>query len=287
MAIHNWTIPGYSDQLIYGSTHLPPEGIPPRGVLLMCHGFKGYKDYGFLPCLAEAASQDGWIAHRFNFSHSGMTHETTRFERAELFEQDTWGKQIQDLRSVASAARNGQLPGEAATLPMAWFGHSRGGVTVLLAAWRSSGWGDGEKPAGIVLAAAPHSAYCLGEDQARRLRSRGSIESPSTRTGQVLRIGKGWLEELETQPADFDTAAAIRALDCPVMIIHGERDQTVPASAAKTLSAGLKEGDDAVRMIPDASHTFNAPNPLPLDVEPPAQTQALVLHVRDFLADLA
>ena len=36
--------------------------------------------------------------------------------------------------SVAAAVTEGQLPGPGVSLPQVWFGHSRGGVTVILAA---------------------------------------------------------------------------------------------------------------------------------------------------------
>jgi len=47
MSREAWSIEGADGQPILGDTHLPEA--PPRGVLVICHGFKGYKDYGFFP----------------------------------------------------------------------------------------------------------------------------------------------------------------------------------------------------------------------------------------------
>src|SRR5690606_22895078 len=107
-----WTISGAQGEPILGATHHPAAGTPARGVLLIAHGFKGYKDYGLLPQLAQAAADAGLIAHRFNFSHSGMTDRSERFDRPELFEHDTWGKQVHDLHAVAVGARNGAIAGD-------------------------------------------------------------------------------------------------------------------------------------------------------------------------------
>jgi len=116
MCAQNWTIEGSNGQPIYGTSDLPNSD--PLGTLILCHGFKGYKDYGLFPYLAKQAVGRGLLVHRFNFSHSGMTDNIESFERPDLFEQDTYGKQIIDLTLVANAVRRGKLPGGGLDLPM-------------------------------------------------------------------------------------------------------------------------------------------------------------------------
>ena len=72
MQVTDWTICGAEGETIFGNTHLPPPGIAPVGHLIIAHGFRGYKDYGILPVIAHHASRAGLLAHRFNFSHSGI-----------------------------------------------------------------------------------------------------------------------------------------------------------------------------------------------------------------------
>lgn len=280
--IQDWSIPGADGQEVLGTSHSPDAGQPARAVVLLCHGFKGYKDYGFFPLLAESLAGEGFIAHRFNFSHSGMTNQTEKFERPELFERDTWGRQIADIRAVAKALRRAELPGGGFDLPLVWFGHSRGGVAVLLAAWRSLSWDRERRPAGLVVASAPASGYGLGEQALATLRQRGSIESPSSRTGQVLRVGKGWVDEIDARPTDFDPVNAIYKTQCPVLLVHGSADATVPVTAVRTLSGGVDKERVRVHIIQGGSHTFNAPNPMPLDADPPAQAAELIGQVVGF-----
>jgi len=274
MSREAWSIEGADGQTILGDTHLPEA--PPRGVLVICHGFKGYKDYGFSPHLADVAARRGLIAHRFNFSHSGMTNNVETFERPDLFEQDTWGKQMTDLDRVAAAVRDGVLPGDAVGLTMTWFGHSRGGVTVLLTASR----GGTNRPDRIVAAAAPHSACFLDDEQRRTLRAQGYLESPSSRTGQSLRLGKAWLDEIEADPDRLDPVRAIGSLSCSVLLIHGEADVSVPIDCAHVLSRAAPSATQ-LTVIAGATHTFNAPNPMPPD-RPPPQTTQMVEAVADF-----
>ena len=114
-----WTIPGADGEAILGNVQLPDGDA--RGVVVIAHGFKGYKDYGMFPRIAQTAAAAGFIAHRFNFSHSGMTNNTDTFERPDLFERDTWNKQVFDCRAVVEAISNGRLAGGG--LPYLLFEH--------------------------------------------------------------------------------------------------------------------------------------------------------------------
>lgn len=277
----NWSLHGACGEPILGNTHVPSG--PPAGVLLLAHGFKGYKDYGFFPYLAQTAAESGLVAHRFNFSHSGMTNRIETFERPDLFQRDTWGKQIEDLSAVASAVKSGELPGSKDGLPVVWFGHSRGGVTTILAAWRvfDEKPKDLDAPAGVIAAASPHASSHLSEDQQAELKRRGSLDSPSSRTGQLLRIGVDALLEVEKDPKNFDPIEAISHFACPLWIVHGDDDQTVHVSAARRL-ADAAGANATLQTIPGASHTFNAPNPLPPDGPVPEATRQMAHGVCRF-----
>ncbi len=262
---NSWSIPGSDGESIFGNTHLPLN--TPVGVILLCHGFKGYKDYGLFPYLAQCLAEAGLIVHRFNFSHSGMTHQTETFERPDLFEKDTWGKQIADIRHVAHAVQDQTLGGQG--LPMVLFGHSRGGLSVLMAATHQSF-------AGVVTAAAVNQPCNLLEEHVAILKEDGFIVSPSGRTGQQLRIGLAWLEEIESDPDSVDPMLGIAELTCPVLLIHGQDDQAVPVQCCRALA---KRGGDLVTAheIAEASHVFNAPNPMDLNDVPPATAELVSL----------
>ena len=283
MSVTAWQLPGADGQPLYGNTHLPANGAwQARGVLLICHGFKGYKDYGYLPALAHAAGERGLIAHRFNFSHSGVTERHETFERPELFERDTFAKQVHDVHAVASAVAGGELAG--AGLGQAWFGHSRGGVTAMLAAdggliepaRRVAG-----QPRALITAAAPSRACHFDEAACDELRRAGRVASPSARTGQVLYVGRPWLGEIEAQPQAHDVLAAVRRAALPMLVVHDGGDETVPVSAAHELLAAAGERG-RLMIIDAASHTFDAPNPLAMDGPLAAATSRLIAEACAF-----
>ncbi len=282
MSASDWSIPGSADEPIIGNTHVPAD--PARGVLIISHGFKGYKDYGFMPCLARRAANAGFIAHRFNFSHSGMTDNISTFERPDLFEQDTWSKQVYDLTAVNAAVASGQLAGQG--LPVIWFGHSRGGITTILTAARAFDDDDPNTPVGVIPAAAPHVACNLDDSMRQLLHQEGSLSSPSSRTGQDLRIGVASLDDIEADPDAVDPVQCIARIPCPILLIYGETDQTVGLQSAHALNDAAGE-NARLEVIDDAGHTFNCPNPLPSDDEAPPQTVQLADYVVQFAASVS
>ena len=266
-----WTIPGAEDEAILGDAHLP-EGDP-IGVAIIAHGFKGYKDYGMFPRIAETLCTAGFIAHRFNFSHSGMTNTIETFERPDLFERDTWNKQVFDCRAVVSAVADGRLDG--AGLPYVFFGHSRGGVSMLLTAGRSADDSKFGQPVGIVTAAAPCQCNNLPPEVADQLLKDGYIVSPSSRTGQDLRVDKAALVEQLDDPASHDLLALVSRINCPLLVIHGEDDPTVPVDAAEQIGRAAK-CEATVLRIAGGDHVYNTPNPLPANAPSSSQFQQLL-----------
>jgi alpha-beta hydrolase superfamily lysophospholipase len=277
----SWSIVGAEGETILGDAHSPPG--EPCGVVLLTHGFKGYKDYGMFPRLASALAAAGFIVHRFNFSHSGMTNEAATFARPDLFENDTWNKQVEDLRAVMRAVLDGVLPGRG--LPTVLFGHSRGGVSVLLAAGRHAHEKELATPAGIITAAASDQCHNLSERELNELRTFGFLESPSARTGQALRVGRVFIDEQLADPAGHDLLAVAGRVHCPVLIVHGDRDPTVPSSCAVRLAAAIGQQARAL-IIPGADHVFNTPNPLPAGADASPQLCALISAAIEFAGNV-
>ena len=255
----SWSIPGSNGQPILGVTDAP-DG-PSAGSVLLAHGFKGYYDYGLFPVLARALTAAGLTCHRFNFSHSGMTRDTAAFARPDLFEQDTWGRQQEDLAAVLDHL-------DAGAKPTVLFGHSRGGLSSLLAAPRHA-----QRLAGVVSAAAPADACSLDDTQRRLLKKHGRLSSPSGRTGQELFVGRAWLDEIEADPAASDPVLAVAQVpaDLPVLLLHGDADATVTPQSLERLHAARPASEHA--LLPGANHVFNIANPHQADtpLDPAAQ----------------
>jgi len=267
--IDQWTLAGAEGRALLGDAHIPDS---PIGVVCIVHGFLGYKDYGMFPRVAASFADAGFVAHRFNLSHSGMTRNTDTFERADLFERDTWMKQVHDVSAVVDAVRVGQLAGR--DLPIVLFGHSRGGLTSILSASRLNA--EGRAVAGVITSATPSAACRMDEPSQKAVLERGFAEVVSNRTGQTLRIDAAWLREQLDDPAAHDVCAHAGRVGAPVLIVHGRDDATVSADDAKELAHAA--GSDEPVIVPGGNHVFNTPNPMPDDAAPSPQL-AMLLNV--------
>ena len=272
----NWSLTGADEQLILGNTHLPQS--TPRAAAIIVHGFLGYKDYGFIPTLADTLAHHGFAAHRFNLSHSGMTNDTDTFARPDLFARNTWNKQVEDIERVIHALDHKQLIGPG--MPVVLIGHSRGGVASLLCAGRRAV--AAMKPLdALVTIAAPDSTSRQTDEQRRTLDERGFVEVTSNRTGQTLRIGRAFWEEQEQDPAAHDLLALALKIPSPALVIHGSADQTVDPACAERISSALSHA--RLALIDGGDHVLNTPNPFPIGAQPSPQLRQALDETVNFL----
>src|SRR6187402_558735 len=74
-----------------------PDGKE-KPIVVFIHGFKGFKDWGTFPLMAEYFAQHGFVFLKFNLSHNGTTPEDpTNFADLEAFGNDNFSIQLDDL----------------------------------------------------------------------------------------------------------------------------------------------------------------------------------------------
>jgi len=233
------------------------------------HGYFGYKDYGMFPWLGARFCEAGHIVHRINLSHSGMDHGHGPFDQAAI-EADTWSRGVEDIGVVLRALDRGVLAGQGRGVVL--LGHSRGGSTCLLATGRHGRDPDYSPLVGVLSLSAPASLDRLTDEAKAELLRTGVLETASSRTGQTLRIGAGWLQEQLDNPEGHDLLKQVGRIRRPVGLIHGAVDPTVDAADAVTL-AQANPSRARVRLIEDGDHVFNTPNPFPADAQASPQLQ--------------
>lgn len=220
-----------------------------RALVIVIHGFKGFKDWGFFPFLAERLMQHRLVICRFNMSRSGIGDDPETFTRLDLFEGDTYSRQLADLATVVRYAQQ-QYP----SLPTFLLGHSRGGGIALLGAH------DVANLHGVVTWSAISTVDRWDDETKRDWRARGFMEAVNSRTGQVMRMSTEMLDDCETSAERLDIVAAASRLRVPLLVVHGGRDESVPCDEGRLISS--RAPDSSLLVIGGASHTFNAIHPL-------------------------
>jgi len=231
-------------------------GEAPRPAVVICHGFKGFKDWGFFPHLADRLARGGLSAVSFNFASSGVGPEGDRFSEPERFGRGTFGRDLLDLGRLVETLRAGRLPGVQTVPPaVGLFGHSRGGgLAVLLAG------GDPDVRT-LVTWSAIRSPFRWGPETIRKWKADGRIQITNQRTGEVLPLYVDVLDELEgDHEGRFDVAAAAERVRVPWLIVHGEADETVSVREAQSLHKANDERAELL-VIRHGSHTFGARHP--------------------------
>jgi uncharacterized protein len=229
-----------------------------EGIVVICHGFKGFKDWGFFPWVGRQLADRGFTAVSFNFSGSGIGKDPLQFTEVGLFERNTFSTEIDDLLRVFDSAVAGELPGTEGPhrLGPALLAHSRGAVAALVAAAK-------RPDARRVVTWAGIGSLRNRFDEATReeWRRTGSLEVVNARTGQVFHIGLEALDDLEKHLDDYDPLRVVAAIEAPVLVIHGSNDATVPVSEGRTLAAVDQSGRVTYLEIDGAGHTFEAVHP--------------------------
>lgn len=236
-----------------------PEGVAaprsgwPHACLL--HGFKGFMDWGFFPDMARRIAAAGVAAVRFNVSGSGVGEELETFGDLDAFERNTLSRELEDIARVGEWIRGGGAADLDATRRV-WIGHSRGGGLSLLHA--------AEIPdcRGVVTWAAVSTFDRFDEEAKARCRSDGYLPIWNSRTGQEMRVGLAALDDLERHGLRFDLLAACRRVTVPVLLVHGDADETVPPVESEILASELGPSIATLLRIEGAGHTFGIRHPM-------------------------
>jgi pimeloyl-ACP methyl ester carboxylesterase len=224
--------------------------------IVICHGFKGFKDWGFFPHLArELAARTGYPTVAFNFAGSGIGADLESFSELERFAHNTFSRELDDLGVVLDATAAGRLPGIPARRSFGLLGHSRGGgIAVLRAA-------ADRRVEALVTWSAIASVDRWNAEQKEEWRRRGRLDVLNVRTGQVLPLGLDLLTDIERNAGGLNICGAAARLRIPYLIIHGTEDESVSFAEGERLAAAAPRGTTCFEPIAGAGHTFGAVHP--------------------------
>jgi dienelactone hydrolase len=252
----------------------------PRPAIVVVHGFKGFKDWGMFPPLAERLARAGFATVTFNLSGSGVD-AAGEFAWPERFGHNTFSVELSDLGRVMDSLVGGEL-GVAPPSTIGLVGHSRGGgIAVLHAA------GDARVKA-LVTWAAISSVERWSPHEVTEWRQRGVKEVVNTRTGQRLPQYADILDDVERHAAGtLDILGAAARLRLPWLIIHGGEDESVSHLEGDALRAASVLATTRLLTVEGAGHTFGAGHPWdPKEHETPQLRRVFDMTLAWFAANL-
>lgn len=232
------------------------EGIKTgKPCLILVHGFKGFKDWGFWPYTAEFFSKAGFNVFSFNFSHNGVGNSLTEFDDLYKFAENTISLEVDELNEIVDSLANDKI-GNNECKSIGIIGHSRGGAVSLLVSSKN------ENVDCLVLWASVSRLDRYTERQKKEWREKGFIEVLNSRTNQMMRMNVKLLEDIESNKyTTLNLESAAKNFKKPLLIVHGEQDLTVPVEEGKQLYEWSDKNFSEIEIIESTGHTFDVVHP--------------------------
>ena len=228
-----------------------------KPLLIFCHGYKGFKDWGAWNLMAEAFAKSEFYFIKFNFSHNGGTvKQPIDFPDSEAFGNNNYTKELDDLESVINwVHNNSELKKNADINNITLIGHSRAGGIVTIKAEE-----DNRIKKVISLA-----GVC---DFAKRTATSGELEQwkkdgvkyiLNGRTKQQMPHYFQFYENFIANENRLTIKNAVSNLKIPYLIIHGNNDTSVFINEAEHLHRW--NTNSQLEIIEGANHIFGAQHP--------------------------
>ncbi len=251
----------------------------PKPVVVFVHGFKGFKDWGHFNLLSRYFADQGFVFVKMNFSHNGTTVEDySDMHDLEAFGQNNFGLELDDLGALIDELHsdNPPLPVQELDLKRLYLvGHSRGGGSIILKA------AEEERIKALATwASVSDLDQKWSPDIMQSWQREGVRWIPNTRTGQAMPLYYQLVENYMANEIRFRLPTVVTKVRQPMLILHGDKDETVPVLMAKDLHR--RKPNAELHILPGTDHAFGGSHPYTDDTLPEAAQRAADLTIDFF-----
>ena len=244
------------DGELHGDLHYAGHSSCP--ILLIIHGFRGSKNWGFFPTIAEEFAQNGSIVLTWNMSLNGYSKNSQYIDQPDNFARNTITQEMVDTQSIIDSILQDDriISGD---IRSHWngdihvLGHSRGGgIGILISAKNPS----------IKKLALWNTISRFGrftERQKKLWSETGTFPIDETEDGKVIAMNYTYISDLEFHGDEYSPLRAITEVSADILIVHAEQDMTVPIREAYALQE--KSHSAHMHSIPQAGHIFGCTHP--------------------------
>jgi len=231
------------------------ENLESARCLIFVHGFKGFKDWGFWPYSGNYFAEKGFFVLTFNFSHNGIGEKLTEFTELEKFANNTFSLELEELNEIIDAYLNNFF-GKSINERIGIVGHSRGGGEALIVA------SERKEIKSVATWAAVENFNRYSERQAKEWRKNGVFEVLNSRTNQMMKLNISLLDDIEKNKGGLlNIEKAVKKLNKPLLMIHGEQDLAVPLKEAENIYNWSNKDLTEFHKIKATGHTFDVNHP--------------------------
>lgn len=231
-----------------------------KPIVVFCHGYKGFKDWGAWDLVAKAFAKAGFFFLKFNFSHNGGTIEQPiDFPDLEAFSKNNYSLELDDLERVLYFVTSGNPYSEQLDpTNINLIGHSRGGGIVLIKAEENP---VVKKVISLAGVSDFKSRFHEGSEGFKKWKETGRTFVENGRTKQQMPHDWQFYEDFKANENRLTIERAVRNLKIPQLIIHGSNDSSVDVEEARNINGWNSES--SFEIISNADHVFGSNHPWP------------------------
>tara|TARA_R110000868_G_scaffold218298_1_gene468547 strand:- start:1270 stop:2106 length:837 start_codon:yes stop_codon:yes gene_type:complete len=229
----------------------------PKPIIIFCHGYKGFKDWGAWNLMANAFAEAGFYFMKFNFSYNGGTvNQPIDFPDLKAFGNNNYILELDDLNSVMDwVSSNKEIKKEADIKNTTLLGHSRGGGIVSIKA-------EEDPRIKNVISLAGVSDFKARFPKGKNFdlwKKNGVYYVENGRTKQQMPHYFQFYTNFIENEKRLTIKRAVRNINIPHLIIHGDADTSVSIEEAKILHQW--NPNSKLEVIKGANHVFGTHQP--------------------------
>jgi alpha-beta hydrolase superfamily lysophospholipase len=240
---------------IHADLRSPHPGVS-LPLVIVCHGFLGYKRWGFYPYLSERLASADMHVMTMSFSKCGVDEETGFITATKAFATNSVGREIDDLQRVCTRVREGALPVPVQNGYWGLFGHSRGGAITMLVA---PGFPEVRT---VVTWSTPSRFDRYTERRKVKWKQEGALVFKDSRSTVPLSLDYSYYEDIAKNRKRYDLLRGAATLGIPHLMVHGERDTAVTLTETRALLGVSHAAERRLEVVSGCGHTFGVTHPL-------------------------
>ena len=247
-----------------------------KQVVVFCHGFKGFKDWGPFNRIASHFAENDIVFVKFNFSYNGTTtKDPINFGDLKAFGNNNFCKELDDLCLVMDWIENCQeLKGEIDASKISLFGHSRGGSISILKAAEDS------RVRKVISWASPSNFLnrLPKKEKLAKWKELGVAYIYNGRTKQNMPMYFQFYENCIKFPTRLNIENAVSKMRIPHLLVHGSDDSTVLLSEAVNIKSW--NTNSHLHVIDGANHVLGGFHPYDLEKFPKDLQEAIDVTIK-------
>ena len=267
----------HSKPIVLDLIYEPSEEALP--VVVFCHGYKGFKDWGAWHLMSEYLAENGLCLVKFNFSYNGGTVEQPiDFPDLDAFGNNNYTFELDDLEVVLNWIENDLSQKIKLNLnDLTLIGHSRGGGIATLKASEDQRISKLISLAGV---SDFRSRFNIGSEEFKQWERSGVKYVLNGRTKQKMPHYFQFYEDFTKNEERLSIERAAKSIAIPHLIIHGDQDTSVKLEEAFAIHEWNKKS--ILKIIEGTNHVFDSSHPW-INKELPNAMKEICQLMTDFI----